>query len=188
MTDLEDTPTESTGPSRRRVAQAAGWSVPLVVAAVGAPAAQASVTPPAAFEGLTGFWGAVSTVRRVFDTTFTVVNTGTSNYDFNSMTMFSHNSGENGDQGALVIMGLGGYIQTNEATYTGRLNRSAGIPCVIYSQEESGVIVPGGQLVIDVSLGQIPGSIVELVPVLAPFAIFNTTPAPTSFPTKVFRS
>ncbi|MCJ1674504.1 MULTISPECIES: hypothetical protein [unclassified Rathayibacter] len=124
----------------------------------------------------------------MFDTTFTVVNTGTSNYDFNSMTMFSHNSAESGDQGALVIMGLSGYIQTNEATYTGRLNRSAGIPCVLYSQEESGVIVPGGQLVIDVSLGQAPGSVVELVPVLAPFAIFNTRPAPTSFPTKVFRS
>ncbi|KQQ05576.1 MULTISPECIES: hypothetical protein [unclassified Rathayibacter] len=186
MTDLEETPTESTGPSRRRIAEAAGWSVPLVIAAVGAPAAQASTTPPPAFEGLTGFWGAVSTARQMFDTTFTVVNTGTSNYDFNSMTMFSSNRAQDGHQGALVIMGLSGYIQTNEATYTGRLNRSAGIPCILYSIEESGVIVPGGQLVIDVSVGRNPDGIVELVPALAPFVYFNQNPAPTSFPPKTF--
>ncbi|QHC58698.1 hypothetical protein [Rathayibacter sp. VKM Ac-2760] len=80
MTEHDDTITAQTGPSRRRVAQAAGWSVPLVIAAVGAPAAHASTTPPAGFEGLTGSWSAPIIQDGYTKLIFTVTNTGTSRY------------------------------------------------------------------------------------------------------------
>jgi hypothetical protein len=75
MTELDDTPTDSTGPSRRRIAQAAGWSVPLVIAAVGAPAAQASVTP-VPFDGLTGTWSSpVMNSYEITQAVLTITNT-----------------------------------------------------------------------------------------------------------------
>jgi len=88
MTDHDDTPTDSTGPSRRRVAQAAGWSVPLVIAAVGAPAAQASTTPPA-FDGLVGVWSTpeklVSGITRAF---FTITNTSQTTVDLGQVMFY----------------------------------------------------------------------------------------------------
>ncbi|KQQ05089.1 MULTISPECIES: hypothetical protein [unclassified Rathayibacter] len=75
MTDLEETATESTGLSRRHLAQAAGWSAPLVLAAVCAPAAQASVTPEP-FDGLTGTWSAPEVLGTgIVHAVFTVTNT-----------------------------------------------------------------------------------------------------------------
>lgn len=85
MTEHDDTPTDSTGPSRRRLAQAAGWSVPLVIAAVGAPAAQASVTPQP-FDGLRGTWS--TPVMNAFEITqavFTVTNTSAQPQSFREM-------------------------------------------------------------------------------------------------------
>lgn len=85
MTEHDDTPPDSTGPSRRRIAQAAGWSVPLVIAAVGAPAAQASVTPPP-YDGLRGTWS--TPVMNAFEITqavLTVTNTSAQPQTFSSL-------------------------------------------------------------------------------------------------------
>lgn len=84
MTEHDDTLIDSSGPSRRRVAQAAGWSVPLVVAAVGAPAARASVNPEP-FDGLTGVWTTPVSENGLVRAVFTVTNTSATTQQLNSI-------------------------------------------------------------------------------------------------------
>lgn len=86
VTDLEDTTSDASGPSRRRIAQAAGWSVPLVVAAVGAPAAQASTPSAEPFDGLTGTWSTpVRQADRIGTATFTLINTSSTVLPLNNL-------------------------------------------------------------------------------------------------------
>lgn len=72
----DDATTDQAGPSRRRVAQAAGWSVPLAIAAVGAPSAHASTTPPPPFDRLTGTWSTPELTQfGLTQAVFTITNT-----------------------------------------------------------------------------------------------------------------
>lgn len=83
--DSDDAPALAAGPSRRLVAQSFGWSAPLIVAAVSAPAAQASTPPPTAFEGLVGTWSTPVLDGGLVEAEFTVTNTATETLVVNEM-------------------------------------------------------------------------------------------------------
>ncbi len=79
MTDVETTDgsTASSGTTRRTVVKAVAWSVPMMAAAVAAPAAHASAAPPSN-GGLVGVWTSPTySADRVAKTTLTVTNTST---------------------------------------------------------------------------------------------------------------
>ena len=177
----DDSTVTASGPSRRQVAAAAAWSAPVAIVAVGAPVAQASMTPPAPFDGLSGVWGAPQNLGGVTRVDLTVTNTATTALVFNGISL-SHSNIDEGDQQTLT-MGAVGWRSSNDSFDRG----SAASPPIRISSWRAGTasLQPGQSVVFGVFVAR-SGS-VALEPVVSEYWNGGAVP-PFSFPPLTLRT